>query len=55
MRFQPEKSGDTQPNLSVLPQPHPTESSENDSPPPAATADKFPKSGNTPVQAPPGK
>jgi len=54
MRFQPEK-GDVHPNLSVLPQPHPTEASENDSPPPATSTDKFPKGAGTPVQAPPGK
>jgi len=44
MRFEPEK-GDVHPNLSVLPQPHPTEASENDSAPPPASADKFPKAG----------
>ena len=54
MRFQPE-NGNVQPNLSVLPQPHPTEASENDSPAPPSSTDKFPKSGNTPVQAPTGK
>jgi len=43
MRFQPE-NGDVQPNLSVLPTPHPTEASENDSPPPAPSTNKFPKS-----------
>jgi hypothetical protein len=55
MKFQPEKPGSTTPNLSVLAEPAPIGASETDSPPPAPTADKFPKSGNTPVQAPPGK
>jgi hypothetical protein len=52
MRFLPEK-GDVQPNLSVLPQPHPTAAIDNDSPPPPTSTDKFPKGGGTPTPAPP--
>jgi hypothetical protein len=54
MKFQPERA-DVQPNLSVLPQPHPTESSETNDPPPPPTSDKFPKGGATPTPAPTGK
>ncbi|HXU72698.1 MAG TPA: hypothetical protein VN947_25425 [Polyangia bacterium] len=45
MKFQPEKSGSGPPNLSQIPQPHPTEASETDSPAPPSTSDKWPKSG----------
>jgi len=65
MRFQPEK-GDVQPNLSVLPQPHPTEASESDSPAPPTSTNKggnmttaagssAPVAVGTPTPAPPGK
>lgn len=43
MKFQPEASNSGPPNLSQIPQPHPTEASETDSPPPAPTSDKWPK------------
>jgi hypothetical protein len=50
MRFA-EQQRETPPNLSVLPQPAP-DATDDDSPPPAPTTNKFPKASGTPAPAP---
>ena len=50
MRFA-EQQREAPPNLSVLPQPAP-DATDDDSPPPAPTTNKFPKASGTPAPAP---